>query len=105
LEVPASSEIVIEGFIHPHRRVQDGPFFDFTGKPNTNPTAYLFEATQLMFRNGAIFRGASIGNPGAEDHELFAFLAALNLVDFSGAELLKRRMFRAFQSLSKLQIM
>ena len=105
LEVPAETEIVIEGFIHPHTRVQDGPYFDFTGMTNTNPAAFLFNATRLMFRNAPIFRGTSIGNPGAEDHQLFAFLAALNLVDFSGAELFRRRMFGAFQSLSKMQAM
>lgn len=82
LEVPANSEIVIEGFIHPHIRVQDGPYFDYTGTTNTNPGAFLFEATRLMFRNDPIFRGTSIGVPGAEDHQLFAVLAELQLLDF-----------------------
>lgn len=110
LEVPAQAEIVIEGFIHPGVRVQDGPYFDYTGKPNTNPNAFLFEATRLMFRNNPIFRGTSIGAPGAEDHELFAFLAALNLVDFHGSRakqgvqnlLLKQRLFQAFQLVGKI---
>jgi UbiD family decarboxylase len=48
LEVLAQSEIVIEGVIQPGVRVEDGPYFDYTGKPNTNPNAFLFEATQLM---------------------------------------------------------
>jgi hypothetical protein len=43
-------------------------------KTYTNPNAFLFEATQLMFRSNPIFRGTSIGVPGAEDHQLFAFL-------------------------------
>ena len=103
LEVPAESEIAIEGVIHPHRRVQDGPFFDFMGKPHTNPAAFYFEAKRLMFRDRPILRGASVGNPGAEDHQLFAFLAELGLVDFGGAELLRRRMFRAFQSIARMQ--
>ena len=110
LDVPANSEIVIEGWIRPGVRVQDGPYFDYTGKPNTNPNAYLFEATQLMFRNNPIFRGTSIGMPGAEDHQLFAFLAELDLVDFHGSRLkraiqgvlLKRRLFRSFQLAGKL---
>ena len=105
LEVPANSEIVIEGFIQPGVRVQDGPYFDYTGNTNTNPRAFLFEATRLMFRNDPIFRGTSIGVPGAEDHELFAFLAQLKLVDFHGSRLkqtlqnilLRQRRFRAFQ--------
>ena len=110
LEVPAQSEIVIEGLIQPGVRVQDGPYFDYTGKPNTNPSAFLFEATRLMFRSNPIFRGTSIGVAGAEDHQLFAFLAELNLVDFHGSRLkqmvqnvlLKRRLFGAFQFSGKL---
>ena len=110
LEVPAQSEIVIEGLIQPGVRVQDGPYFDYTGKPNTNPNAFLFEATQLMFRSNPIFRGTSIGMPGAEDHQLYAFLAELNLVDFHGSRvkrvvqdlLLKQRLFRTFQLVGKM---
>jgi UbiD family decarboxylase len=110
LEVPAQSEIVIEGLIQPGVRVQDGPYFDYTGKPNTNPNAFLFEATHLMFRSNPIFRGTSIGAPGAEDHQLFAFLAELNLVDFHGSRvkqvvqdlLLKQRLFRTFQLVGKM---
>ncbi len=82
LEVPANAEIVIEGFIHPHVRVQDGPYFDYTGTTNTNPGAFLFEATRLMFRNDPIFRGTSIGVPGAEDHQIFAILAEIQLLNF-----------------------
>jgi 4-hydroxy-3-polyprenylbenzoate decarboxylase len=85
LEVPAHSEIVIEGSIQPHVRVQDGPYFDYTGTISTNPNAFLFEATQLMFRNNFIFRGTSIGVPGAEDHQIFAVLADLRLLDFHGS--------------------
>jgi len=110
LEVPADSEIVIEGFIKPAARVQDGPYFDYAGKANTNPNAFLFEATQLMFRNDPIFRGTSVGVSGAEDHQLFAVLAQLNLVDFHGRrsrqlvqnQLLKKRLFKAFQFAGRL---
>jgi len=110
VEVPAQCEIVIEGLIQPGVRVQDGPYFDYTGKPNTNPNAFLFEATRLMFRSNPIFRGTSIGLPGAEDHQLFAFLAELNLVDFHGSRikqvvqdlLLKQHFFRTFQFAGKM---
>jgi UbiD family decarboxylase len=89
LEVPANAEIVIEGLIQPRVRVQDGPYFDYTGTTNTNPNAFLFEATRLAFRNHAIFRGTSIGVPGAEDHQLFAILAELKLLDFHGSNIKK----------------
>lgn len=110
LEVPAHSEIVIEGELRPCARVQDGPYFDYSGKPDINPNAFLFEARRLTFRRNPIFRGASIGVAGAEDHQLFSVLAELGLVDFHGQrlkqsiqnELLRRHMFRAFQWTGKL---
>jgi 4-hydroxy-3-polyprenylbenzoate decarboxylase len=110
LEVPAHSEIVLEGFIHPDVRVEDGPYFDYYGRPNTNPKAFLFEATRLMHRNDAIFRGSAIGRPGAEDHQLFAFLAHLGLVDFHGSRikqavqnfLWKRYAFHALQTVGRI---
>lgn len=105
LEVPADSEIIIEGFIRPGVRVQDGPFLDYAGIPSTNTRAYLFEATALLFRNSCIFRGTAVGRPGAEDHQMYSVLAHLGLVDFHGSRirqsiqsfLLRRRAYRAFQ--------
>jgi 4-hydroxy-3-polyprenylbenzoate decarboxylase len=105
LEVPADSEIVIEGVIKPGVRVPDGPFFDYAGKPSVNPHAFLFEATRVMSRNDPIFRGASIGMAGAEDHQLAAVLANLDLLDFHGNRtrerlqhyLIKNQWFKAFQ--------
>jgi UbiD family decarboxylase len=105
LEVPANAEIVVEGFIRPGERAIDGPYFDYAGKPNTNPHAYVFEATRVMFRKDPIFRGSAIGRPGAEDQQLFSVLSELNLLDFHGSRarqtvqrhLIRNRLFRAFQ--------
>ena len=105
LQVPAWSEFVLEGEIEPHVRVSDGPYFDYTGKPSTNPHAYRFHVHRLWSRNEPIFRGTAVGQPGAEDHQLFAFLAELELVDFHGSrlkqfaqtQLLRRHSFRSFQ--------
>lgn len=110
LEFPARSEIVIEGFVHPGIRVQDGPYLDYCGVPNTNPRAVLFEASRIMFRSNLIFRGSGIGTPGAEDHQLFAFLAQLHLVDFHGSRMKQRiqnllwksGQFRALQTLGRI---
>lgn len=104
LEVPADSEIVIEGIIKPGIRVQDGPYFDYAGAPDTS-SAFLFEAKRLMFRSRPIFRGTAIGFPGAEDQQIFSILAALGLFDFHGSwhkrliqsPLIQWRFFRAFQ--------
>jgi 4-hydroxy-3-polyprenylbenzoate decarboxylase len=105
LEVPADSEIVIEGFITPGIRVQDGPFLDYAGIPNTNPNAHIFEVTALLFRNDFIFRGTAVGRPGAEDHILYSVLSSLGLADFHGSRirhaiqnfLLRRHAFKIFQ--------
>lgn len=105
LEVPVESEIVIEGYIKPGIRVQDGPFLDYAGIPSTNPAAYLFKATGLFFRNNYIFRGTAVGRPGAEDHQLYSILARAGLADFHGSRLrhlaqtffLKHRAYRLLQ--------
>ena len=105
LEVPADAEILIEGFIHPGSRVVDGPYFDYAGKATVNPKAFLFEATRMSFRAGAIFRGAVVGHTGAEDLQLFSVLSEVGLFDFHGSRakralqrlFLRERLFAAFQ--------
>jgi 4-hydroxy-3-polyprenylbenzoate decarboxylase len=96
--VPVDSQYIIEGHIHPRERVCDGPFFDYTGRPSVNPSAYLFEVSAIRHRPNPVFRGAAIGLPGAEDHELYSYLAGCNLVDFHGNRLrnrLQRHLFAA----------
>jgi hypothetical protein len=83
----------------------DGPYFDYAGKATSNPKAYLFETTRMMFRNNPIFRGAVVGHPHAEDLQLFSVLSEVGLFDFHGSRLrralqvlfLKGRFFSAFQ--------
>jgi len=106
LEVPAESEIVLEGTLQPGARVHDGPYFDYAGAPTENPGAYVFDVKCVMFRNRPIFRGAAVGHPAAEDQQLFALLAEFGLFDFHDsrprhwiqAGLIERRLFRLFQS-------
>jgi hypothetical protein len=43
----------------------------------------------MTFRNDPIFRGTSIGIPGAEDHQILAILAELKLLDFHGSGMKK----------------
>jgi UbiD family decarboxylase len=105
LEIPAESEIVLEGLIQPGVRVHDGPYFDYAGKPTENPCAYRFDVTCVTFRNSPIFRGAAIGHVGAEDQQLFSLLAELDLFDFHNSRprhhiqshLIRGRLFRLFQ--------
>jgi UbiD family decarboxylase len=112
IEVPAESEIVIEGFIKPGVRVQDGPYLDYAGKPTTNPNAFVFEANRLMYRNDPIFRGAAVGQHAAEDQQLFSLLSELNLFDFHNSRprhqieshLIRRRLFGAFQLAGRISV-
>lgn len=104
-EVPADAQYVLEGHILPDRQVTDGPFFDYAGKASVNRKALLFRLTSLHVAESPVFRGTSVGTPGAEDHQLYAFLAAAGLADFHGNRarrivqnwLLARRAFRAAQ--------
>jgi UbiD family decarboxylase len=110
LEVPADAELVLEGKIRPGVRVKDGPYMDYAGIPSVNPRAYLFDVTAIMRRQRPIFRGMAVGRPGAEDHQLFALLSQLGLVDFHGSRirqamqnaLLRCGLFRLFQWTGRL---
>jgi 4-hydroxy-3-polyprenylbenzoate decarboxylase len=87
LEVPSSAEIVLEGKILPNVRIKEGPFLDYSGIPNSDERAAVFEVTRMIFRNNPIFRGAAIGIPGSEDHLLFSLLSRANYLDFHGSRL------------------
>ena len=110
LEAPANAEIVLEGKILPGVRVTDGPYLDYAGIPSTNPRAFLFEVSAITTREQPVFRGMAVGRAGAEDHQLFAVLARLGLVDFHGSSLrqrmqnvfLRRNCFRLFQWAGRL---
>ncbi len=105
LEVPLESEIVLEGHILPHERGVEGPFLDYAGVPKGNPAAAIFELQSITMKQDPIFRGAAVGVKGGEDHQLYAFLALVGLLDFHGSRarhiiqnfLLKRRWYKMFQ--------
>jgi 4-hydroxy-3-polyprenylbenzoate decarboxylase len=82
LEVPDDAEIVIEGRITSGERVAEGPFVDYAGVARPNPTALVFQASRVSVRKDAIFRGAAVGFPGAEDHLVYALLASAGRLDF-----------------------
>lgn len=110
LDVPADSEIVIEGYIQPGVRTLDGPYLDYAGKPTENPNAFVFEATRMSYRTAPIFRGAAVGHPAAEDLQLLSVLSEAGLFDFHGSRvrrvvqtmLLREEMFRAFQWVGRI---
>jgi UbiD family decarboxylase len=110
LEVPSSSEINLEGKIFPKIRVNEGTFLDYSGIPKVDPNAPVFEVSCLMYRNNPIFRGAAIGQPGAEDHLLYALLSNAHSLDFHGSKmrqeiqnaLLRKGFLNIFQKIGRL---
>lgn len=110
LEVPSDSEIVLEGELVAGKRAKDGPYLDYAGIPSSNPHAFVFRVKGIAHRDSPVFRGTSVGVPGAEDHQLQAVLSRLGLVDFHGSRvrqkmqnvLLKNRCFRLFQMTGRI---
>ncbi len=67
LEVPASSEIVIEGYVTPHERYLEGPFGEFTGyAAGGRLPRPVFHAQCVTFRNNPIFTMSNMGKPWDE---------------------------------------
>jgi len=67
LEVPASAEIVLEGYVDPNDMRMEGPFGDHTGyytPPEPFPT---FTLTGIMRRSRPIYLTTVVGKPVLED--------------------------------------
>lgn len=68
LEVPANSEIVLEGYINPGERKSEGPFGDHTGHyslPSDFPVLHL---TCITHRKDPVYHTLSTGIPPVEDN-------------------------------------
>lgn len=67
LEVPAQSQIVLEGYVEPFERRLEGPFGDHTGF-YTPPEPYpVFHVTCITMRKEAIYPATIVGKPPQED--------------------------------------
>lgn len=67
LQVPASAEIVIEGFVDPGEIVSEGPFGNHTGLYSPAGPAALLRVTAISHRPGAIIPATVVGVPPMED--------------------------------------
>ena len=61
LQVPAETEIVIEGRILPHQRKPEGPFGEFQGYYVKRTDNHVFEVLNVSRREGAYFHGLLCG--------------------------------------------
>jgi UbiD family decarboxylase len=70
LEAPATTEIVIEGRILPHRREHEGPFAEYTGYYGPASMQPVVEVTAVTHRRNPIFHACLTGRPMTEHHFL-----------------------------------
>ena len=92
LQVPASAEIVLEGFIHPGETALEGPFGDHTGYYNEQQRFPVFTIERITSRRDPIYHSTYTGKPpdepavlGAALNEVFVPLLARQfpeIVDF-----------------------
>ncbi|MBN9134277.1 MAG: 4-hydroxy-3-polyprenylbenzoate decarboxylase [Nitrosospira multiformis] len=66
LQVPASAEIVLEGYIHPDETAVEGPFGDHTGYYNEQETFPVFTIERITLRRDPIYHSTYTGKPPDE---------------------------------------
>jgi 4-hydroxy-3-polyprenylbenzoate decarboxylase len=66
LQVPASAEIVLEGYIHPDETALEGPFGDHTGYYNEQETFPVFTVERITMRRDPIYHSTYTGKPPDE---------------------------------------
>ncbi|MDD4929376.1 MAG: 4-hydroxy-3-polyprenylbenzoate decarboxylase [Gallionella sp.] len=66
LQVPASSEIVLEGVIHPGEMAMEGPYGDHTGYYNEQDSFPVFTIERITMRRDAIYHSTYTGKPPDE---------------------------------------
>lgn len=66
LDVPASAEIVMEGYIDPKEYADEGPYGDHTGYYNEKEQHYVFTITHVTMRNNPIYHSTYTGRPPDE---------------------------------------
>jgi 4-hydroxy-3-polyprenylbenzoate decarboxylase len=66
LDVPASAEIILEGYIYPDDTAPEGPFGDHTGYYNEVESFPVFTVTRITQRRDAIYHSTYTGRPPDE---------------------------------------
>lgn len=66
LQVPASAEIVLEGFIDPSETALEGPYGDHTGYYNEQAHFPVFTITRMTMRRQPIYHSTYTGKPPDE---------------------------------------
>lgn len=74
LQVPATSEMVLEGVIRPEESALEGPFGDHTGYYNEQETFPVFTVERITLRRDPIYHSTYTGKPPDEPAVLGAAL-------------------------------
>jgi 4-hydroxy-3-polyprenylbenzoate decarboxylase len=67
LEVPANSDIVLEGYLDPNESRMEGPFGDHTGYYTLQEPFPVFHLTCVTRRKRAVYPSTIVGRPPMED--------------------------------------
>ena len=78
LQVPASSEFVLEGYINPEEEAEEGPFGDHTGYYNSRAQFPVFTIERITHRNNPIYHTSYMGRSPYDEPSVLAM--ALNEV-------------------------
>ena len=66
LQVPASAEYILEGFIYPNDVAEEGPYGDHTGYYNETDTFPVFTIERITHRKDPIYHSTYTGRPPDE---------------------------------------
>lgn len=66
LQVPASAEYILEGFIYPDEVAEEGPYGDHTGYYNETETFPVFTIEKISHRKNPIYHSTYTGRPPDE---------------------------------------
>ncbi|MDH5655604.1 MAG: menaquinone biosynthesis decarboxylase, partial [Spirochaetia bacterium] len=67
LYVPENSEIVLEGYVDPHERVDEGPFGDHTGYYTPVEKFPVFHITAITMKKNPVYMTTVVGRSPQED--------------------------------------
>lgn len=67
IEVPAESEIILEGYVDPKEEKLEGPFGDHTGFYSLEEVYPVFHITCITHRKNPIYHSIIVGKPPTED--------------------------------------
>ncbi|MBI1831773.1 MAG: UbiD family decarboxylase [Planctomycetes bacterium] len=82
LQVPATSEIVIEGTVSPTETAPEGPMGEYSGylSPGGGMPSPIFHVSAITYRHGAILPVIAAGEPIEENHTCWGLTVSAQLL-------------------------